>query len=114
MSKRRFSRDRQWDEKDDTSKAPILPKFSGESLAFNFPPDFPPEERERLTAYIHETRRKINEVTDEMPDIRIEGGKMIIPVVMEKMILVKRLVVTDEIILELKYPYVSGHEGEQE
>ena len=89
-------RDKQWDEEDDTSGHPLLPRTDN---AVKFPRAKPPEGDciERM----EQTKVVINKVVEVQPAIRTEDETVIVPVVEEKMVLVKKLVVTSEIHLDI-------------
>ena len=98
MEENQTPRDNRWDEKDTTDDRPLMPRVDG-------PITFPPGAAKHVRTdpdgdcveRIEETRVEINEVVPEQPAIRTEEGKIVIPVVKEKMVMVKKLVVTEEI-----------------
>ena len=98
MSKRETT----WDEEDTTTGRPLLPDFGGQSneylgefelsKLFNRGVD---GEIETLT----EVRRTVNRLVSSVPPIKEEHGQLIVPVAFEKMVLVKRIVLVEELVL---------------
>ena len=90
----RKPRDKRWDEVDTTSEDPILPA-SGDRLQSIILST--QRQDGTSTGKICEERQEINQIVDEVPGVRREGDEVIVPVVREKMVLVKKLVLTEEI-----------------
>ncbi|OAV45391.1 hypothetical protein [Lewinella sp. 4G2] len=97
-------RDTRWDEVDDTSESPYLPKIEAE----NFVSDQAMSEyvnrlyREGVSSQILEMceeRRDINKIVFKVPGIRQVGKQLVVPIVAERMVLVKRTVLLEEIVL---------------
>ncbi len=97
-------RDTQWDEEDTTSSQPLLPGELGSAI----------KSSEAMDLYIRriysegvseeivsmcEDRIEINKIIDRVPPVRQEGEALIIPVVVEKMVLVKKTILVEEIVL---------------
>ena len=96
MADRNSKRDKQWDEVDDTSGVPLLPKIDGKITI----PKPAPQEGDCIER-LEQTEVIINKVVESQPAIRTEDETIIVPVVEEKMVLVKKMVVTSEIHLDI-------------
>lgn len=96
MEKKQPERDTQWDEKDTTSGRPLMPAF-GDDGASSFGADLP---EGKYVKEMVQSRVAVNKVVDGQPPVRQEDGIIIVSVVEEKMVLVKKLVLIDEIHLE--------------
>lgn len=91
MNTRKKRRDTQWDDTSPLAKTPIIPT-SGQRLIGALK-----DRRRRGDTKVCEERHPVNQMVDAMPDVRREGNRVIVPVVEEKRVLVKKLVVTEEI-----------------
>lgn len=95
MKKKPTKRDTQWDEADTTSGQPLMPDFGNlgtdaSSIAPNVPEG-------KFIKEIIQSRVAVNKVVENQPPVRQQDGTIIVSVVEEKMVLVKKMVVTDEI-----------------
>ena len=88
------SRDKRWDEADTTSEDPILPTSGDRLQSILLATQQPAGEP---IGKICEERQEVNQIVDEIPGVRREGDEVIVPVVREKMVLVKKMVLTEEI-----------------
>ena len=50
-----------------------------------------------------EDRIPVNKIIETIPEIRQEGHKLIVPIVLEKMVLVKKTVLIEELVLTPKF-----------
>ena len=100
------NRDTTWDEEDTTTGRPLLPHGQPRHQEYLMKVDGVKQlfesgvEGEIKT--MTEIRRAVNKIVESMPAIREDQGRIIVPVVYEKMVLVKRLVLVEEIVLSIK------------
>lgn len=98
MRNKATKRDTQWDEADTTSGRPLMPDFGNlGSDASPIATDLP---EGKCIKEMVQSRVTINKVVEDQPPVRQEDGTIIVSVVKEKMVLVKKMVVVNEIHLE--------------
>lgn len=98
------ARDTRWDEEDTTGNAPLVPGALGDQLSTSeavnkFVQQIYQEGISGKIVEMSEARRSINRFVDEVPPIRQEGDSLIVPIVVEKMVLVKKTILLEELIL---------------
>ena len=105
-------RDTTWDEEDTTTDRPLLP--GGQQAQIDFIKGLQPV-RQLFESGVDveiqamtEARRSVNRLVASIPQIREENGRLIIPVAYEKMVLVKRIVLVEEIVLSPEYRSKPG------
>lgn len=97
-------RDTQWDEEDTTGSAPLIPGQLNHQLttseALNrFVQQIYQEGISGTIVDMSEARRTISRIVDSVPPIRQEGDSLIVPIVIERMVLVKKTILLEELVL---------------
>lgn len=86
-------RDTRWDEPDTTDGHPVFPEGASQLKWLHGYT----QKEDGTILNVCEERVAINKVTDKPAVIRQEGLSIIVPVMAEKMVLVKKLIIVEEI-----------------